>query len=58
MKKWHKRIYVIEEGNEKSGKWLAVYHSFEACASLNEDVEVGVYELKNVSKVKTKIEIE
>jgi len=58
MKKWHKKIYVIEEGDNKTGKWLAVYHSFQACANLIEDVEVGVYELKNVSKVKTKIEIE
>lgn len=58
MKKWHKRIYVIEEGDTRNGKWLAVYHSFQHCAVLNKNVEVGVYELKNVSKVKTKIEIE
>ena len=58
MKKWDKRVYVVEEGDEKSGKWLAIYRSFQDCASLNEDIEVGVYELKNVSKVKTKIEIE
>jgi len=49
-----KEIYVQPFNNEEGANWMSYYEKLVDC---DDDEEIGVYELKEIIKIKKSIEI-